>query len=83
MSNGSSDMRLGMVLRSSTVPGKLANPSVVARGTAQIHLTPKTVRRAFGSHPRYRMDPFSSDVGACPGTELAGCTVYRVTVTIY
>ena len=47
MSNGSSDMRLGMVLRSPTVLGKLVSPSVVARGTAQIHLTPKTVRRFF------------------------------------
>lgn len=72
-----------MVLRSPTVLGNSVNPSVVARGTAQIHLTLKTVRRAFGSHPRYWMNPFSSRVGPCPGTELAGCTVYRVTVTIY
>lgn len=45
-----------MVLRSPIVLGKLVNPSVVvARGTARIHLTLKTVRPAFGSHPRYWM----------------------------
>ena len=41
---GYSEMRLGMALRSPTVLGKSVNQSVVARGTAQIHLTPKTVR---------------------------------------
>lgn len=56
---------------------------MVVRDTAQIHLTPKTVRRAVGSHQRYWMDPFSSRVGPCPETELAGCTVYRVPVIIY
>ena len=64
--------------------GKSVNLSVViTRGTARIYLTAKTVRPAFKSHPRYWMDSFSLHVGPCPGTELAGCTVYRVTVTVY
>ena len=51
MPNSNSDMRLGMVLRSLTVPGKSVDPPVVARGTVQILLTPKTVRPAFASYP--------------------------------
>ena len=54
-------------LCSPTVLGKLVNPSVLARGTATIHLTPKTVRPAFASHPPYWMDPFSSRVGLVQG----------------
>ena len=76
-------MRLGMVLRSPTVLGKLVNQSVVAQGTAQIHLTPKTVRPVLPSSSPYWMDTFSSHVEPCPGIELAGCIMYRVTVAIY
>lgn len=78
------EWQLGYKIRNGlTVLKRLVNPSVIARGTAQIHLTPKTVRRALGSYPRYWMEPFSSRVEPCPGTELAGCSVYQVAVTLY
>ena len=57
--------------------------SVVTRGTAPIHLTPKTVRPVLPSSSPYWMDPFSSHVGPCPRIELAGYILYRVNVAIY
>ena len=69
--NGSSDSRLGMVLHSPRELEKSNSVSGCSRhGLDLSYFTQnhslKTVRRAVGSHPRYRIDPFSSRVGPSP-----------------